>query len=88
MGLDVLIHGGICRIILHYLRSPDGLIRAQYRNDPLRLGPRAADRNHLLLFKEGIIENANHPTQLRFKLTEKGKQVATKLNEIEDLMKK
>jgi len=88
MGIDILEHGGMCRLLVFYLDSPNGLIRANYRDPPLRLGPRAAERDHHLLFENGLIENSNHPTQLRFQLTDKGKQVAIYLKEIEKILQK
>ena len=87
MSLKLLEQGGICRILVFLLRYPEGVVRSKYREKPLNLNPRAADRDHIALFKEGLIESINHPKKLVFALSEKGKEVALKLKEIEDVLK-
>ncbi|OLS16361.1 MAG: hypothetical protein RBG13Loki_0049 [Promethearchaeota archaeon CR_4] len=87
-SLVMLEHGGVCRLLAFLLDHPEGIARAQYRQSPLALGSRAADRDHLLLFEAQLIHAVDHPKKLLFGLTEKGKQVALKLREIANLLKK
>jgi hypothetical protein len=84
--LNLLEQGGICRQLVFFLNYPDGIVRSKYRRSSLKLSPRAADRNHLALFNANLIETKPHPSKLLFVLTEKGKNVATKLKEIEEIL--
>jgi hypothetical protein len=86
MGIDLLEQGGICRLLIHLLDHPEGIPRSQYREPPISLGSRAANRDHLALFNAGLITRANHPTKQLFMLTEKGKKIALKLKEIDDII--
>jgi hypothetical protein len=85
MRITVLEHWGACRLLIFLLDHPEGVVRARYREEPLKLGPRGAERCHKLLFKEGLIKSANHPTKLLFVLTERGMKVANKLKEISSI---
>ena len=77
----------MCRILLYFLQSSQGITRSKYRNLPLQSGPEAATRCHLALFNAGLIQSNNHPNQLQFVLTPKGQAIALKLKEIEEDLK-
>lgn len=83
MGLDLLEQGGICRLLVFLLDFPDGVPRSKYRETPINLGSRAANRNHIALFNAGLIKSVEHPTKHYFVLTDKGVKIAHQLKEIE-----
>ena len=86
MEIDLLEHGGICKILISLLSYPGGVKRVFYRND-LKLGSRASIRNHDLLFKAKLIENKPSKDQLLFGLTKQGKKIALSLQDIEVILK-
>ena len=85
MDLDILEHGGICRLLVYFLKHPEGIARTKYRGKPLQLSSNTAKRAHSILFDEGLIKSIAHKTKLIFTLTQKGKRAALKLQEIADI---
>lgn len=83
--MELIESGGMCRILLLYLQNNDGIQRVKYRSE-LNLGGRAANRNHNLLYEKGLIEIVPNRNKLLFRLTEKGRLIAEKIQEIQDLL--
>lgn len=83
--VKILESGGFCCVLLYLLDHPEGVQRVQYRFN-LGLSPRAAMRNHNLLFAAGLIESKPSKDKLLFGLTEKGEKIARLLASIEDLL--
>lgn len=84
--LDFLENKGICVILISMLEYPEGVQRYFYRKD-LKLGSRAAYRNHDILYENGLIENIPSKTKLLFKLTEKGEKIAKCLKEMSSIIR-
>jgi hypothetical protein len=80
--LSVLEHFGMCRLLVYYFDHPEGVKKGDYRKRPLNFGGMTVDRNHKLLYDAKLIQTVEDPNHLIFVLTEKGKFMAERLNEI------
>ena len=80
--LELLEQGGICRILVFLLQHSKGISKSEYRRPPLSLGSRAINRDLVALYEMGLITVIPDPVNPIHTLTEEGRVLAEKLNEI------
>jgi predicted transcriptional regulator len=75
-----------CETILYLSIHPEGVQKVDYRTK-LNISPSTAMKLHALFFEYDIIEVKSDPDKFLFVLTEKGKKLASKIKEIENIIK-